>query len=415
MRVACAGVRMNRLPAVPTLLTVLTAVLPLSSHLFAGEPRVAGSQVIRVDCDFPGGNIVLDSIQGDTVTVHQDLRDTAGDWFYWYFRVRGAGGRTLTFRFSRGNPIGVLGPAVSADAEKSWRWLGRQAVNGSAFRYVFAPDANDVRFCLSIPYLESNLREFLQRHRGDSRLKADVLCKTKKGRNVELLRLGRLDGDADHRVLLTCRHHACEMIASYSLEGIMDEVLAPTRDGRWLREHVEFLAIPFMDKDGVEDGDQGKNRKPHDHNRDYAGESIYPSVRALRETVPKWSRGRLDVALDLHCPFIRGDYNEFVYFVGGPEKENWDRVGEFSRILEVVQSGPLVFKAENNLPFGKAWNVNEGPARSFSRWAADLPRVRIASSIEIPYANASGTTVTAENARALGRDLAKALRRYLAE
>lgn len=61
-----------------------------------------------------------------------------------------------------------------------------------------------------------------------------------------------------------------------------------------------------MDKDGVEDGDQGKNRLPHDHNRDYTGESIYASVRASRDFVPHWSVGRLKFALDMHCPYILG-------------------------------------------------------------------------------------------------------------
>ena len=44
--------------------------------------------MLNIDADFPGGNIVLDRIEGDTVLLHQDLRDTEGDWFYWYFRER---------------------------------------------------------------------------------------------------------------------------------------------------------------------------------------------------------------------------------------------------------------------------------------------------------------------------------------
>jgi hypothetical protein len=319
----------------------------------------------------------------------------------------------LAFRFPRGNPIGVRGPAVSSDGARTWKWLGRESVTGPVFRYSFAAGAKEVRFCFAMPYLQANLNDFLKRHARNPAIKATVLCKSQKGRNVELLHLGRLDGQPDHRVLLTCRHHCCEMMASYSLEGIMDEVLAPTDDGQWLCRHVEFLIVPFMDKDGVEEGDQGKNRKPHDHNRDYAGESLYPSVRALRERVPQWSQGRLDVALDMHCPHIRGEHNEVIYFVGGPEKENWDRVGRFSKILEAVQRGPLVYDSKNNLPFGQAWNVGEGPPRSFSRWAANLPGVRVATSIEIPYANAGGRPVTVESARALGHDLAQAMRRFL--
>ena len=391
----------------------LAGILLLSKPGAAAQGPASAAQSIVVDHAFPGGNIVLDSIEGDTVSLHQDLRDTQGDWFYWCFRVRGAAGRRLAFTFTRGNPIGVLGPALSADAGLTWKWLGRDAAQGPTFRYSFAPDAAEVRFCFAIPYLEANLNDFIRRHARDPNLRTDVLCRTPKGRAVELLHLGRLDGKPDHRVLLTCRHHCCEMIASYALEGIMDEALAQSDDGRWLRGRVEFLIVPFMDKDGVEDGDQGKNRKPHDHNRDYAGESLYPAVRELRRMVPTWSRGRLDVALDLHCPFIRGPRNEDIYFVGGPEKKNWDGVGQFSAILEKVRTGPLVYRAENNLPYGQAWNVGEGQPRSFSRWAANLPGTGMASSIEIPYANASGTTVTAETTRAFGRDLARALRRFL--
>ncbi len=283
----------SRLGAIMALVAMLFG-LATGSH--AAERGAQAKPPIRVDADFPGGNIVVDSIAGDTVTLHQDLRDTEGNWFYWYFRVRGAAGRTLEFRFSESNPIGTRGPALSLDGGKTWSWLGTNAVKGKTFICAFPPEAREARFCFAIPYLESNLKDFLKRHRGSRNLKAETLCKTPKGRKVELLRLGRLDGGAEHCVLLTCRHHACEMIANYSLEGIMDEVLGETNEGRWLREHVEFFVVPFMDKDGVEEGDQGKNRKPHDHNRDYDGESRYASVRAVRELVTR-RLGSRNVAL----------------------------------------------------------------------------------------------------------------------
>ena len=127
--------------------------------LLPATPCRADGEKLQVDADFPGGNIVVDKIDGDNVHLHQDLRDTAGDWFYWYFRVRGAQGRTLTFHFTKGNPIGVRGPAVSTDGGKSWQWLGAQAVRGASFQYAFPADAADVRFCFAFPYLEHNLRD----------------------------------------------------------------------------------------------------------------------------------------------------------------------------------------------------------------------------------------------------------------
>jgi hypothetical protein len=385
--------------------------------LLMSQVHPARAEGLSVDADFPGGNVVLDKVEGDAVFVHQDLRDTAGDWFFWHFRVRGAAGRKLTFQFTKGDVVGVLGPAVSTDGGGSWAWLGKASLRGaSGFRYAFAPDSADVRFCFAVPYYGADLARFLQRHAASPHLRAETLCKSKKGRDVEFLRFGRIDGLPDHRVVITCRHHGCESMASYSLEGIVEAVLGETEDGAWLRQRVEFLAVPFVDKDGVEDGDQGKNRRPHDHNRDYAGESLYPEAKAIRELVPKWSEGRLRVALDLHCPHIRGPHNEVIYLVGSESPATWQQQCEFGRILEAVRTGPLPYRAQDNLPFGHAWNTaaNYGVGRSFGRWAGELPGVRLSTAIEIPYANASGCVVTAESARAFGHDLAKALRRYLA-
>jgi hypothetical protein len=379
----------------------------------------AHAALVRVDAEIPGGNIIVDSIRGDTIKVHQDLRDTEGDWFYWSFRVRGGAGRTLNVEFTKGNVIGVRGPAVSTDRGQTWRWLGAEAVEGARFRYGIPPGIDEVRFSVTIPYFESDLRSFVARHRGNPALKVGVLARSRKGRDIEQLVLGRLDGQPPYRVLLTARHHACESLASYSLEGMLQSILGSGEDGRWFRKNVEFLVVPFMDKDGVEDGDQGKDRRPHDHNRDYAGESIYPSVRALRDFVPHWSEGRLKFALDMHCPYLRSDQkenHEDIMFVAGRDQERWNRVEEFSKILESVQTGPLVYSRGNNLPFGTSWNTaeNVGPGlKTFEMWASEQPGVLIATTIEIPYANAGGKPVMPDSARALGLDLARALRVYL--
>ena len=65
-----------------------------------GPAFLVGASSVQIDANFPGGNIVVERMEGDTVFLHQDLRETAGDWFYWCFRVRGAAGRTLQFQFT---------------------------------------------------------------------------------------------------------------------------------------------------------------------------------------------------------------------------------------------------------------------------------------------------------------------------
>ncbi len=392
----------------------LFAVLALTLCAAAAVPP-ANRKSIEVDSAFPGGNIIVDSIQGDTITVHQDLRDTVGDWFYYYFRVRGAAGRRITVNFTQRNPLTALGPAVSTDCGATWKWLGADNLRKPTFCFAVPKNAVEVRFCLGMPYMEANLKMFLKRNIGNPNLRATTLCKTKEGRDAEALYLGCLNGKSKIRALITARHHACEMMASHALQGIMESILANTPDGQWFRDHVEFLIVPFVDKDGVEDGDQGKHRKPWDHNQDYIGESIYPTVAALRTLVPEWSGHKLRFALDMHCPGEHGKAHEVIYgLYGSPEAER------FAKILEAVETGPLVFRLEDYLPYRQEylkWKEppTETPRKEFEEWAANLPGMKLATLLELPYATATGRTVTIESATSFGHDIARAMRRYFNE
>ncbi|MHC4206318.1 MAG: M14 family zinc carboxypeptidase [Planctomycetota bacterium] len=380
------------------------------------EP-VAPDDTFIIDADFPGGNIILDKIEDNTIFLRPDQRDSSTWWFYWHFRVRGNIGDTIRIQFNGKNPIGTQGPAFSTDDTNKWSWFGSQNAQVSSFTYTFDQQYKEVRFCFSIPYLQANLQKFLRKHADHPHLAIHELCRTRKGRAVEQLHSGKIDGNPKYRVLLTARHHACEMIASYTLEGLLETVLSDTDIGHWFQNNVEILAIPFVDKDGVEDGDQGKNRKPHDHNRDYGSNSIYPSVQAIRNFVPKWSDGKLKVVLDLHCPYIRGQNNEVIYIVGSSNPDVWRQQQKFAKTLESVCTGSLPYSADNSLPFGTAWNTaeNYGQQKSCSRWAEEQPGVCLAATIEIPYANVGKVVVSDCNARNFGRDLARALRKYLSK
>ena len=112
-----------------------------------------------------------------------------------------------------------------------------------------------------------------------------------------------------------------------------------------------MLAIPFMDRDGVEDGDQGKNRTPHDHNRDYNERPLYPEVSALMK-LGESLKPRVLVATDLHCPHIRGEWNDRVYLVGvtilhelthwGDDQDGVDRPGEEGEEFEIKVYGKVI-------------------------------------------------------------------------
>jgi len=398
------------------LLFIAAATLLGRADLVNGEDAKqtdATTSSVRIDCEFPGGNILVDRVEGDHVFLRQDPRDTPGFWFYWSFRVSGASERRLTFHFTDGKVVGVRGPAISCDDGTTWQWLDDDTVTPESFAYQFGPEETAVRFCLAIPYQQGNLENMLQLYAGRDDFVTEEHATSRKGRSVPRIRFGCLTKEPEYRVLLTCRHHACEMMASWVLEGLIQSVMAETDDGRWLREHVEFLCVPMMDMDGVEEGDQGKNRTPHDHNRDYLDEPVYPEVANLKQLIPKWSAGRLRLAIDLHCPYIRGGNNQEVFFVGGPDEEMAKRLASFSQVLESVQSGSLRYDPKHNIPWGKSWN-SMVEARSFGRWAALLPGMDIATTLETPYADAGNAPVTVQSARALGRDLALTIKNWLA-
>ncbi len=369
---------------------------------------------IELDTQLPAGNIVFERAESDHLYLHQDQRDSTQWWFYWAFRVCGAEGRMLTFHFTDGEPVGTRGPAVSSDRGIVWRWLSRDFTQKS-FTYHFSPDESEVWFAFGMVYTQRDWDRFIAQHKDSPFIELGELATTRKGRPVEKLRLGCVTGVPHHRVLLTARHHACEMMASYVVEGFIEGVLADNDEAAWLRQNVEFLVVPFVDKDGVEDGDQGKNRAPRDHNRDYDDTSVYVETAAIRQQVPDWADGRLSVAIDLHCPHIRGPHNECVYQVGSSSGDHWAAQQRFGKLLEAVAPHPLSYRQTDDLPFGEAWNTgtNYSQGLSFGRWAAMLPGVRLSTSLEIPYATANGTEVNVSSARQLGANMATALQRYL--
>ena len=380
-----------------------------------GAVVFAARAEVRVDAQVPAGNIVCERIEGDRVAVHQELRGSSQWWFYWAFRACGAEGRTLTFDFTDGEPVGTRGPAVSIDRGLSWHWLNKDFTRKS-FTYAFAPSESEVWFAFGMVYTQRDWDRFIAHYDGSPFLEKGQLTVTRKGRAVEKVRIGCLRVEPRFRVLLTARHHCCEMMASYALEGLVGGVLADDETGRWLRANVEFLVVPFVDKDGVEDGDQGKYRAPRDHNRDYDGTSVHVETAALREQIPAWAHGKLTMELDLHCPWIRGENNEWVYQVGNTETNLWAQQQAFGRLVEKVEPSALAYRQANDLPHGKAWNTSANYAQGLSavRWAATQPGIVFAGSFEIPYATANGTEVNARSARLFGANLATAIRQYLA-
>jgi hypothetical protein len=377
-------------------------------------PATAALAELAIDTKFPGGNALVESIEGDTVRIAPDNRDSK-PWFYWNFAVRGAAGRTVTFVL-KPQHIGVHGPGVSTDGAKTWKWLGADNVKDGIFSYAFPADAADVRFSVGMPYVKSTFDAFLAAYQNHPFVHLETLTETRQCRPVPLLLLSDPNRQATYTVALSARLHCSEMMGSRVLEGIIQGVLADDERGKWLRANADFFIVPFGDFDGVEDGDQGKGRNPHDHNRDFGENSIYPEVIALKERLPAWTNGRPLVYFDIHDPALKGDVHEVIQFLAGETPEQDANLAKFADILERDQQGLIIFRKNMIMKFGSGYNrLDAVPPPHASGWARSLPNCILGATLEMPYANANGFEVNAASAREFGHDIAWALQGFLQE
>lgn len=378
---------------------------------------------LRINSAYPGGNVRIISSDENSgvVELAPDLRDTIGHWFHFDFTVGGAEGKTLLFRFPQdGKPyLSTLGPAISQDG-KTWRWLnadGRRHEPDNAFTFAFGPEDHIVRFAMSIPYGQKEWETFTSRWRDDPRVLRGVLCKSQSGmRDVEMLRVP-CEANAEFFLVFTARHHACETTGDPPMEGALSELLSESEEGRWARQHAECVFIPFMDKDGVENGDQGKNRSPWDYNRDYA-KGRYSSVRALKELILNESKGLKILFLDLHSPYVRSFEDcpeQDEVFTVGTERERlaeaWNRFRK--EWANAQRGGALRYSGKFDLKPGHVyWNKMkrawDSGVLSADEWVRTLPNTVLSTCCEFGYSLCGGVN-TREAMQELGANMFKAV------
>lgn len=337
---------------------------------------------------------------GDEVTLDRDPRDSTGERWYWHIQARSAEDARMHFRLARPGLLGRYGPSV--EAEEEYRWLWPTEGPDAGFTLTL-PAGAIVRVCATLPYGAAELRRFLQRL-GRA---AHVLPLTfsERGRAVPLLRFGGLG--AERLVVLTARHHACEAMASYVLEGAVEHFLDLIRRGHREARRTALLAVPFVDVDGVERGDQGKARHPWDHNRDYGPTSRYRGVAALRTVLH--AELRPIYALDLHTPGLRGEIEEVPYVVSSAEK-NDDRMADALLSLLAARSPEAPGEGARKLVFDQAWNhPGSTGERCCAAWLRSRPQTRMATTVEFPNAVLHGQPVTTVRARAFGAALLDAV------
>ncbi len=347
---------------------------------------------MKISKDFIGGNIQIDGREGNTFYLSPEQRDSENWWFYWAFCVEEAKGETVTFDFGEDNVIGYYGPAVSKDLV-NFEWLGKTD-DRHKFTYTF--DTNEkVYFSHHMLYHPQRFFEFCEK-RG---VNVDTFCVSGKGRNVPCLKFG----NGSKHVLLTARHHACESTGSYVLEGVLDELLSDIPD------EIVVTCVPFIDYDGVIDGDQGKGRLPHDHNRDYGEGTIYSTTHRIKTNIEE---NGIYAGFDFHSPWHLYEENDAVFFV----VNEYIKLEEYEKFKELLKESLIpksyVYDGKDDVMPGVKWNKGGGKQLGFARFVM-TQGAKLGITLETAYFGREGNEFSEQRALNLGRSFAKAIKEYL--
>ncbi len=350
---------------------------------------------MEIVTNFAGANIQVLSMDESCVRLAVEQRDSAEDWFYWCFKVENAAGKTVTFQFESPYRVGYYGAAVSHDYQ-TWHWqYDTKGHEDGSFTYTFGDAENEVYFAHDMLYRPQRFLEFAK----ESALLLQSLCKSEKGRDVPYLDIGF----GKEVILFTARHHACESTGNHVLEGVLKQLLQDDFFSKY-----RILCVPFVDFDGVVDGDQGKNRRPHDHNRDYdpTAPAIYKTTSAIRALTESL---QVKYFFDFHSPWHLGGENDTV-FIPIKAKKSVENISRFSKLWEQESD-------ENALPHAEAhditpdvgWNCSDTPTAAVY---FDARGAQLSFSVETPYFCAGETVFSPKRAIHTGIALAKALKLY---
>ncbi len=347
---------------------------------------------MEITQNFPGGNIDFIKMEGDTVYLKNQMRDSAGEWFYWAFCVTGASGKTLKFVLGHEHRVGYYGAAVSRDL-KHWEWSNTR-IDGASFYYTFGDDEDKVYFAHNMLYTSEMLFDFA----AENGIEVKTLGKSRKGRDIPYITFGT----GKQHIVLTARHHACESTGSYVLEGLLKDLHDNPLDD------TVIYCVPMVDYDGVCDGDQGKSRIPHDHNRDYDYNvpAIYESTGAIRKYVDEHN---VKMAFDFHSPWHLGQKNDRVFIVRDLPEKNPEYI-QFGKILtECITEQSLRYNTADDFPPNTDWNQAGTP--TFAEYVLKKPGVDVAFTLETCYFGEKDNVFSQEKGRELGHCFAAALRK----
>ncbi len=362
---------------------------------------------IEFDSSFEAGNGLCAGSGRDWVAFAADKR-TGPRAMWFYFHLSGIQADAVTCTMV--NPAECLGGMKSYRAARpvyshdGMTWFRATSAcideQREEFRFCIPTPHTDVWVAHCYPYTLTDVYAFVDRVAGSAHAHAELLCKSKGGRDVPLLRIGE---GMDRFIWLCARSHAAETPGAFVLEGIVNRLLQDAPEPSYIRDTTTVYVVPAIDPDGVYSGAYGKDQTPVDFNRDYVGPSVHPEVAAVRERVASLcGTSRLAVYIDSHAPCVH-EHN----FVLMPRKkvlalDSLDREGAFCAELERRAPALCPLKAD-----ACAESSYMGDAERSSKDYFAVEYGCLSLTVESSYnRTAAGNYTTPDGLRALGAAIA---------
>ncbi|MGE3809465.1 MAG: M14-type cytosolic carboxypeptidase [Gemmataceae bacterium] len=394
------------------LIVVFALVVALGPVYTADAPST-----LVVKSDFPGGSAKVEKLdQGARrIEIVPAGRAEHGWVCWWYFKVEGiTPGETLTLDVGNGVWATPDRAAFSLD-NKTWQHTPPGKRSKGRITYEVKVPATEAWFAWGPRFVLSDARALLDGWAKRSpHAKVIELCKSKAGHSVPALVVEQEGAKPEDRlgIWVEARQHAWEAGSSWVCRGFTDWLLSDDPRAETLRKKARITIVPIMDVDNVERGEGGKNQQPHDHNRDWSAEPVWPEVRAAQEQIAAMDKqGRFDLFIDLHNPGA-GDKQPF-FFVSPPELLTPVRrrnVDSFIEAAKAEMRGPLALSPKTR-PSGA--NYDKNWQKISKNWvSANTKEHVVAVCLETSWNTPNSIP---ENYQRVGKELGLAVERYTRE
>ena len=345
---------------------------------------------INISAAFDSGNIRLVAVDSDRVDL-KIVTDHLSDFYQWfYFRVAGARGRTVTFRILNcANSAYPLGwpdykTRVSTDRQ-NWGVAPDTSYADGVLTWTHSFDSDLAWFAYFEPYTVERHEDLVARIALQPGVTHRELGKTLDGRSIDCLTIG----EGPKPVWLYARQHPGESMAEWWMEGALEKLTDPNdASARTLREKATLHIVPNMNPDGSFRGHLRTNAAGINLNREWATPTLEKSPEV------KFVRDAMDATGCVFAMDVHGDEAIPANFLAGFEGiPSWtEQLGanyaEFARRLEAATPDFQTAKGYEKAAPGKA-NLAMSTNQVAERFGA------VSMTLEMPFKDHDANPVPA--------------------